>query len=196
VYEYFACVSAPCAPRVHRSQKRVRSLELRTVVKRVARNWTWVLYKSSKCLRSLLSLPENTSQSITLFLELYHYLFVCLSIYLLRRVSLCRPGCPGTHRDPCTSTFCVLELKMSATTSGTHSCIFKNKFALHVLVCMLTYMWVASTFTRWDILLAPSLNFFVVYNNYNAFAEVIGIGNLTVHFPWGSGGHVWILWKR
>jgi hypothetical protein len=54
-------------------------------------------------------------------------LFVCLFLVFRERVSLCSPGCPGTHsldqaglelRDPPASASQVLGLKACATTPG------------------------------------------------------------------------------
>jgi hypothetical protein len=65
-----------------------------------------------------------------LFLSLFVFvcLFVCFWFLVFRdRVSLCSPGCPGTHfvdqaglelRNPPVSASQVLGLKMCATTAG------------------------------------------------------------------------------
>jgi hypothetical protein len=66
---------------------------------------------------------------------LFVCLFVCLFVFR-DRVSLCSPGCPGTHfvdqaglelRNPPASASRVLGLKACATTPGPPNFFFKDK---------------------------------------------------------------------
>ena len=68
------------------------------------------------------------------FMSVAIYLFIYLFILVFRdRVSLCSPGCPGTHsvdqaglelRNPPASASQVLGLKARATTAPLTVCIF------------------------------------------------------------------------
>jgi hypothetical protein len=69
---------------------------------------------------------EDTEISLYSYGQLFVCLFVCLFVFQ-DRVSLCSPGCPGTHfvdhaglelRNPPASASRVLGLKVCATTPG------------------------------------------------------------------------------
>jgi hypothetical protein len=71
--------------------------------------------------------------------------FVCLFLFFRDRVSLCSPGCPGTHsvdqagplelRNPPASASRVLGLKACATTPGLYSTFLKTLLPLLLLHC-------------------------------------------------------------
>jgi hypothetical protein len=94
---------------------------------------TELLYMSQACTWVTVrqSLEEMLTESV--FLSCVVFLFVWLVLIFPDRVSLCSPGCPGTHvvdqaglelRNPPASASRVLGLKACATTTRLHFVFF------------------------------------------------------------------------
>jgi hypothetical protein len=105
-------------------------------------DWSGRTWAASQLLSFLNVLLFHSSVTLFLLLgkKLVLFLFVCLFVCFQDRVSLCSPGCPGTHsvdqaglelRNPPASASWVLGLKACTTTTSLKLIVLK----MYLSVC-------------------------------------------------------------
>jgi hypothetical protein len=115
---------------------------------------------------------------IYLFSSVFFCLFVCFVLFFRDRVSLCSPGCPGTHfvdqaglelRNPPASASRVLGLKACATTPG-----FFFFFLCFLYILFLSYLFsiMSSCFLGLSIPLSFVLLFLSAFVNLSTYLAI------------------------